>query len=94
MHNDAIISIYNNKGENAMKNLVKAFDNLPVLVKFILALPVLDIVWAVYRLCRSISKGNVLGIVLGVVMLFVCPTLFWIVDIITILLMNKVLWID
>ena len=77
-----------------MKDLVKAFDNLPKLVKIILALPVLDIVWAIYRLCKSISKGNVLGIVLGIVLLLLCPTIFWIVDIITIILFNKVLWID
>lgn len=77
-----------------MKELVKAFDKLPKWVKVILALPALDIVWAIYRLCRSISKGKVLGIVLGVVMLFVCPALFWIIDIITILVANKVLWID
>jgi len=77
-----------------MKGLVKAFDGLPKLVKFILALPVLDIVWAFYRLARSINKGSVLGIVLAIIMIFVCPALFWIVDIITILLSNKVLWID
>lgn len=77
-----------------MKDLVKAFDSLPKLVKFILALPVLDIVWAFYRLCRSLSKGNVLGIVLAIVMIFLCPAIFWVVDLITILLMDKVLWID
>lgn len=77
-----------------MKGIVKAFDGLPKIVKFILALPVLDIVWAVYRLCRSLSKNNVLGIVLAIIMLFVCPAIFWLVDMITILLANKVLWID
>ncbi len=77
-----------------MKGIVKAFDGLPKIVKFILALPVLDIVWAVYRLCRSLNKNNVLGIVLAIIMLFVCPAIFWLVDMITILLANKVLWID
>lgn len=77
-----------------MKGLVKAFDELPKLVKFILALPVLDIVWAIYRLCRSLSKKSTLGIVLAIVMLFVCPAIFWLVDMITILVANKVLWID
>ncbi len=77
-----------------MKGIVKAFDGLPKIVKFILALPALDIVWAVYRLCRSLNKNNVLGIVLAIIMLFVCPVIFWLVDMITILLANKVLWID
>ena len=77
-----------------MKGLVKAFDKLPKWLKIVLALPFLDIVWAFYRLARSISKGSVLGIVLAIVMIIVCPALFWIVDIITIALTGKVLWIN
>lgn len=77
-----------------MKSLIKSFDNLPKLVKLIFALPGLDIIWAVYRLCRSINKGNVLGVLLAVVMLAVCPAIFWIVDIITILVSDEVIWID
>lgn len=77
-----------------MKGLVKSMDNLPKLVKIILALPVIDIVWAVYRLCRSIAKKSVLGIVLAVIMLVVCPAIFWLVDIITIILTDRVLWIN
>ena len=77
-----------------MKDIIKAFDGLPKIVKVILALPVLDIVWACYRLIRSIDHKNTLGIVLGILMLFICPAILWILDIITILLMNKVLWLD
>ena len=77
-----------------MKGLVKSFDSLPKIVKVILALPFLDIVWAIYRLCRSIAKKSTLGIVLGILMLFLCPAILWILDIITILLIDKVLWID
>lgn len=77
-----------------MKDLIKTFDNLPLIVKIILALPVLDIVWAVYRLCRSIDKNNLVGIVLAIVMLLVCPAIFWLIDIITLLVIGKVIWID
>ena len=77
-----------------MKGLIKSFDKLPKLVKIIFALPGLDIIWAIYRLCRSISKGNVLGIVLAIIMLALCPAVFWLVDIITILLTDKVIWVD
>lgn len=77
-----------------MSELIKTFDNFPKIVKVLLALPFLDIVWAVYRLCKSIEKGNTLGIVLAIVMLIFCPTLFWIVDLITIIVMDKVIWID
>ena len=77
-----------------MDELVKTIDSLPKLVKIILALPFLDIVWAVYRLCKSLSKNNALGIVLAILMLFFCPTILWIVDIITIAVMDNVIWID
>lgn len=77
-----------------MKALVKAFDQLPKWAKIILALPMLNIVWGFYRLARSIAAGSLLGIVLAIVMLFVCPTVFWVVDIITLVLMNRVLWIN
>lgn len=77
-----------------MKGIVKAFDNLPLIVKIILALPVIDIAWAIYRLCRSLDKGNVVGIVLAILMLFFCPAIFWLIDIITLLVIGKVIWID
>ena len=77
-----------------MKGLVKSFDKLPKLVKIILALPVLAIAWAIYRLARSINKKNTLGIVLAIIMIFVNAAVFWIVDIITIILADRVLWID
>ena len=77
-----------------MKDIIRAMDGLPKWAKVILALPVLDIVWAIYRLCRSIDKKNTLGIVLAILMLIFCPVIFWLVDIITILVSDKVLWID
>lgn len=77
-----------------MKGVIKFFDSLPLILKVIFALPGLDILWAVYRLCRSINKNNTVGIVLAVIMLLVCPAIFWLVDIITLLVSGKVLWID
>ena len=77
-----------------MQVYINAFDNLPLVVKIIFALPMLDILWAIYRLCKSLSKQNTVGIVLAVLMLIVCPALFWLVDIITLAFTGKVLWID
>ena len=77
-----------------MDSIVKGFDGLNKWVKFILALPMLDIVWNIYRLCRSISKKSVLGIVLAILLIVVGLFFMWIVDMITIVLNNKVLWID
>ena len=75
-------------------SMVAAFDNLPKWAKIILALPFLDIVWVVYRLLRSVEKQNVLGIVLAVLLIFIGIPFLWLVDIITIILQDRVYWID
>lgn len=77
-----------------MKSFVKAMDNLPLIVKIILALPMIDIVWVVYRLIKSISNENVLGIVLAVLLLVIGIPFLWLIDIITLIINNNVLWID
>ena len=77
-----------------MKDIIKAIDNLPLIVKLMFALPALAIVWAIYRLLRSLDKNNVVGIILAIVLIFAGPTFFWIIDLICLLLNGKVWWID
>lgn len=74
--------------------MISVFDNLPKWAKIILALPFLDILWVVYRLFRSIEKSNVLGIVLAVLLLVLGIPFLWLVDIITLIIQDKVYWID
>ena len=76
-----------------MNSVVKGFDSLPRIVKVIFPLPLLDILWAVYRLCRSIAKIIVSATILAIVMLILCPVLVWIVDLITTILTGKVIWL-
>lgn len=77
-----------------MKNLIKAIDSLPTLLKIILALPALDIVWNVYRVARSLAHDNLIGAVLGAVLIVVGLPFMWLVDILTLLFTGNVLWID
>lgn len=77
-----------------MKTLIKDMENLPLWVKIILALPAIDIIWVIYRLCKSVDKENTLGIVLAVVLLIVGIPFLWLVDIITLIVSNYVLWLD
>ena len=77
-----------------MKQLISAIDDLPLIVKIIFSLPVIDVISSVYRLCRSIDKQNVVGIVLAVLLLFFGPTIVWIIDLICVLLNGKVWWLD
>lgn len=72
---------------------VKWMDNNPKWLKIVLAIPFLDIIWVVYRLVKSMTDKNVLGIVLAIILLVVGIPFLWIVDIVTLILMDKVLWI-
>lgn len=75
-----------------VKDLIKFVDDLPDIVKLILCIPVLNIVFSVYKLCRSINSGNVLWIVLGVLVIFPGASFIWLVDLISLLVWKKVLW--
>lgn len=73
-----------------MAGLVKAFDNLPWIVKLILALPGIDgIAWGIYRVAKGVSKNDMLQIIIGILWIFVGFAILWIVDMITIILYKK-----
>lgn len=69
-------------------------ESLPLWVKIILALPGLDIVWAIHRVCRSARKHDTFGIILGVVFVIIGILFVWLIDIITLAVSNKIYWID
>ena len=77
-----------------MKSIIKTMDNLPKLIKLILAIPALDIIWVLYRLCRSLDKNNMVGVILCVVLIFVGIPFMWLIDILCIFFKDKVWWID
>ena len=77
-----------------MKDFISAMDNLPLWAKVLLAIPMLDIIWVAYRLIKSIDANNVLGIVLAVVLIVVGIPFLWLIDIISLVVVKKVLWID
>lgn len=77
-----------------MDSFVKAFDDLPKVAKIILAVPFLDIVWVIYRLFKSIAKNNTVGIILGVLLIIIGIPFLWLIDMITLAMYDKVIWID
>lgn len=74
-----------------MKKFVAWMDGQSKVVKIIFSIPVLNFLWVIYRICKSGSEKNVLGVVLGILLFFVFWGL-WILDIITLVLSDKVLW--
>ena len=76
-----------------MDSIIKTFDNLPRILKLILCIPAIAIVWMIYRVCRSLAKQNIVGVVLAIVLIF-CAPFMWLVDLICILLKGSIWWID
>lgn len=77
-----------------MKSFIKAMNDLPKILKLILALPGIDLIWNIYRACKSLQKGNLIHIIIGIIIIIVGWAFMWIIDLVTILLSDKVVWID
>lgn len=73
-----------------MKNFIKAMNDLPFILKIILCIPALDIIWAVYRIVKGITKESLVQIIVGVLWIVPGAVFLWLVDIIGVLLYQKV----
>lgn len=71
------------KGED-MKGFVKWMDNAPLWLKIVFALPVLDIVWAVYRIVKGAAYGKLSLIIGGILWIILGWIILWIIDIVCI----------
>ena len=72
-----------------MKDVVKAFDDLPWIVKLILCLPVLDLAWAIYRICKGVETKNTVMLVVGILWIFIGTTITWLIDLICTIVWKK-----
>jgi hypothetical protein len=67
-----------------MNEYVKLIDGFPLILKIILALPGIDgIAYGLYR----IAKGR---LIVGLIWILLGATIFWIIDIVTVVLHGKV----
>lgn len=75
-----------------MKDFIKAMDDLPLILKIILALPALDIVWGIYRIVKGVAYKNVVTLIFGILWIIPGSVICWILDIVTLLLNDKLLF--
>ncbi len=74
-----------------MKDLVKAFDGLPFIVKLILSLPIIDgIAYGIYRIAKGLDRKDTVMIIAGIIWIFVGATILWVIDLISVILYKKV----
>lgn len=72
-----------------MKKFISAMDSLPRILKVILAIPCLDIVWAIYRIVKGVAYKNFITLLFGILWIIPGSVICWIVDILTLLFSNK-----
>ena len=77
-----------------MKDLVKALEGLPYIVRVLLTI-LCGVYGNLMRLFRSLAKNNLVGIILAVILLL-CGgfIILWIWDVIRVILGKQVWWID
>ena len=63
-----------------MKDVVNAFDKLPWIVKVLLCLPLLNIAWGVYRICKGLAVKNTLMLIVGILWIIPGSVVCWLVD--------------
>ena len=72
-----------------MKDVVKAFDKLPWIVKILLCLPLLNIAWGVYRICKGIDEKNTLMLIMGILWIVPGCVLCWVIDLVSTIVWKK-----
>ena len=75
-----------------MKSFIKAMDELPLVLKIILAIPMLDIVWAIYRIIKGVAYKNVVTLIAGILWIIPGSVVCWILDIVFLVTTHKLLF--
>ena len=75
-----------------MKDMVKWFENAPIWLKVIFALPGIDLVWAIFRIVKGAVKKDTFLIVIGILWVILGWAILWIIDIVTILINKHPIW--
>ena len=73
----------------AKSGFVGAMDGLPWIVKLILCIPVLDIIWAFYRIVKGLSTKSMLMVVVGILWIIPGSVICWLIDLISTLIYGK-----
>ena len=75
-----------------MNQFIKWMDNRSRLVKILFCLPIIDIIWGVYRVLGAIKNKNWFHLVLAIIWLFIAGFVGWVLDLVCIILFNHICW--
>ena len=75
-----------------MKAFCNWMDSQPRIIKILFCLPIIDILWGIYRLGGAIANKNVLHIVVSVIWIIWAGFIGWVLDLVFILLTGRICW--
>lgn len=75
-----------------MDEFVKWMDDRSRLEKILLCLPIVDILWGLYRLFGAIKEKDWTRLVLAIIWVLWAGYIGWVLDLITIILTNHIFW--
>ena len=68
-----------------MNDLLKAVDELPLIVKVLLCIPCVEIFYGICRIVRGVSKNDGVWILLAILTVFPGVFFMWLIDLIWVL---------
>lgn len=80
---------------NDMKELVQFtnwLERQSLLVKLLFCIPVLDVVWGIYRLFKALVENNTAKIIIAVLLLVPGTTITWLIDLVWVLIKRNGFW--
>ncbi len=75
-----------------MKAFCKWMDARPRIVQILFCLPIIDILWGIYRVGGAIANKNILHLILAILWIIFGGFIGWILDLICIILFRHIFW--
>lgn len=72
-----------------MKDFTNWLDNAPFIIQLLFSLPILNFIYGIYRVLKGVQKNNTLLIIVGIIWIFAGAAIFWIIDLISVILYKK-----
>ena len=75
-----------------MSAFVKWMDDRNRLVKILFCLPIIDILWGLYRLFEAISIKDWFKLVLAIIWILIAGFVGWVLDLVWIIVFGHIFW--
>lgn len=80
------------EGVEESKKFTSWLEGQSMVLKLVLALPVLDIIWGIYRIFKALQANDPVRIIIAILLIIPGTTVTWILDIIWILTQGNGFW--